>query len=288
MQKDNWDDLRFVLAVADTGSVGAAARALGVNHATVLRRVAAFEATHGGTVLTRGPSGYEVLPERLPVIEAARLAAAALDQVSGLMRGSPGAERPVRITSTDSLCTTLLPPILAAIMERPDAPRLELRCTNAHRNLGRLEADITVRPTTALPGDLVGIPAGQLDFAIYHARDAKPGYEVWLGLGGPLMGSEAGTWIARARPEIRPVLTADSFMALAALAAKGGGRTILPTFVGDRAPELVRDSAYGVIGAAPLWVASHVQLADAPRLTELRRDLADGLIAAQTAPKDRA
>ena len=37
-----WDDLRYVLAVAESGSLAAAARALGVNHTTVLRRVTGF------------------------------------------------------------------------------------------------------------------------------------------------------------------------------------------------------------------------------------------------------
>ena len=46
MHSENWDDLRFVLAVAETGTVSGAARLLGVNHATVLRRVAAFETRH--------------------------------------------------------------------------------------------------------------------------------------------------------------------------------------------------------------------------------------------------
>ena len=47
---NNWDDIRFVLAVAETGSLNAAAQLLGVTHATVLRRVAAFEARHGKTI----------------------------------------------------------------------------------------------------------------------------------------------------------------------------------------------------------------------------------------------
>ena len=51
MHKLNWDDLRYVLAVADTGSVNAAAKVLGVNHATVLRRIASFEETCGDQFL---------------------------------------------------------------------------------------------------------------------------------------------------------------------------------------------------------------------------------------------
>ena len=46
MTRANWDDLRYVLAVVEEGSVSAAARVLGVNHATVLRRIAAVIRAH--------------------------------------------------------------------------------------------------------------------------------------------------------------------------------------------------------------------------------------------------
>jgi len=39
----DWDDVRYFLAVARGGSVRAAAERLGVNHSTVLRRIAQFE-----------------------------------------------------------------------------------------------------------------------------------------------------------------------------------------------------------------------------------------------------
>jgi DNA-binding transcriptional LysR family regulator len=39
----DWDDLRYFMALADNGSLAAAARKLGVEHATVARRVAALE-----------------------------------------------------------------------------------------------------------------------------------------------------------------------------------------------------------------------------------------------------
>ncbi|MBS0563422.1 MAG: LysR family transcriptional regulator, partial [Proteobacteria bacterium] len=68
----NWDDLRFVLAVIQEGSVSAAARVIGVNHATVLRRVAAFEAAHGLALFDKTARGYRIPPDRAQVIEAAR------------------------------------------------------------------------------------------------------------------------------------------------------------------------------------------------------------------------
>ena len=63
MHNENWDDLRYVLAVVDSGSVLQAAKYLGVNHATVLRRVTAFEEQHGLSLFERTPQGYRLLPD---------------------------------------------------------------------------------------------------------------------------------------------------------------------------------------------------------------------------------
>src|SRR3712207_9537341 len=55
----DWEDLRVLVAVAEEGSLAAAARALGVNHTTVLRRVNALEARAGGAPLERPPPRLE-------------------------------------------------------------------------------------------------------------------------------------------------------------------------------------------------------------------------------------
>ncbi len=54
----DWDDLRYFLAVAKTGSLSGAARRLGVNHSTVFRRIGAFETQLGVRLFERLPSGY--------------------------------------------------------------------------------------------------------------------------------------------------------------------------------------------------------------------------------------
>jgi DNA-binding transcriptional LysR family regulator len=40
---DHWDELRMFLAVAEDGTVRAAADALGVNHATIIRGIGRLE-----------------------------------------------------------------------------------------------------------------------------------------------------------------------------------------------------------------------------------------------------
>ena len=57
LSSSNWDDLRFLLAVARHGSLSAAARVLGVNHSTVLRRVTALEPAMGARLCDKMPGG---------------------------------------------------------------------------------------------------------------------------------------------------------------------------------------------------------------------------------------
>src|SRR5215211_9374586 len=68
----DWEDLRFVLAVADASSLAAAARALGVNHTTVLRRVNAFEERLGLRLFERLPTGYVLTAGGEELIAAAQ------------------------------------------------------------------------------------------------------------------------------------------------------------------------------------------------------------------------
>lgn len=279
MHRTNWDDLRFVLAVAEEGSVSAASRRLGVNHATVLRRIAAFEDQHGAAIFDRDARGYVVRPDKLRVIDAARTAGLAMEQVQRLVRGN--ALQPIErlcITSTDTFCQVILPPLLAAVAEgfKP-AFEVDLISANHHLDLARLRADITVRPAFELPDELTGLRAGDLGFAAY-APAAVPRPETWLGLSGAIARSGAAAWMADELDASSIRGAADSFPVLRELTAEGAGIGILPCCLGDRDARLMRlDDAMPHM-SVPIWVASHVELAPVPRLEKLRARLADVLI----------
>ncbi len=59
----NWDDVRLFLAVARTGQILAASRRLGINHATVGRRVTALEEALRTRLLVRRTNGCELTAE---------------------------------------------------------------------------------------------------------------------------------------------------------------------------------------------------------------------------------
>lgn len=277
MHRLNWDDLQYVLAVADAQSVAGAARELGVNHATVLRRIAAFEESVGTVVFDRTPRGYALRPDRLRLIAAAREVGQAVTSVCNL---ADGLDAPLgghaRVTSTDTLCQTVLPEILAELCGKTAELQLSLISTNSHLNLSRLEAELTVRPARDLPEGLVGESPVSMQFAAY----ALPGCTDlgWLGFDGPMRRSTAWAWLEPQLDKGKIVASGDSFLVLRELVARGLGKALLPVFVGRNDPRLERiDIDLPGNLATPIWVACHEDLADVPRLMRIRRLLYEAL-----------
>lgn len=280
MHRPNWDDYRFVLAVARSGSVSGAARELGVNHATVLRRVAGIEARLGVELFDKSVRGYEIAPEKLRLIEAAREVEAAVGAVERLARaGEAPLAGVIRLTSTDTFCHAVLPDIVARLTKQADDLSFELLCTNAHLDLSRMHADVTVRPTFKLPDDLHGEVAAQLGVGCY-AADGVP-EDHWVGLSGMIARAHfAQKFMEAMEPKhIKITAAADSFLTLRAMAEAGLGRVILPCVLGDSSPHLHRIEAPLEVAPIPIFVASHADLADAPRLRLARRRIAGALAA---------
>ena len=276
--KENWDDLRYVLAVAESGSVSSAARVLGVNHATVLRRIAAFEDRHGVELFDKSSRGYSVQIDRLRVIDAAREVETAFLAVDRIIKGAQAPLRGiVRVTSTDRFCTVILPEMLTRWHGQEGELRIELLSTNAHLDLSRLHADVAVRPAVQLADDLSGEVAARLAFDVYARPDAPT--DRWLGLSGSLDRSLVASWLTANVPAEALAGAADSFVTLRELAAAGMGQAVLPCILGDEDPRLELRSGILPETAVDIWVASHVDLTDVPRIRAVRRLLIEGLAA---------
>ena len=78
----NIQQLRYLIAVSDSGSVSAASRSLGVTQPVVSRSIHAFEAEHGVTVFERVGTRLVVKEAGQVVVDAARTALAAFDAVA--------------------------------------------------------------------------------------------------------------------------------------------------------------------------------------------------------------
>ena len=269
MHEPNWEDLRYVLAVADTGSVAAAAKSLSVAHTTVLRRIASFEADSGARLFERTARGYRIVPDRAKSFEALRTAGTAIEAARAEIDASVVAPGEIlRVTSTDMLCATFLPSVLQAM--RRDNPGLQvaLLSSNAYLDLAHGHADLTLRPALDLPADLLGDCVAHLGMSVYGTPGAP---EEWLGVTGPLTRSVAGQWLRDKCAA--PATVTDSFVVLAELLATGAGRSILPCLLGDADPRLHRLSGDAPILRVPLWVAGHRDLGDSRRIRRFRKAL---------------
>ena len=101
MQHINWDNLRYVLMVANKGSIAAAARELEVNRSTVLRRINAFQQDLNCRIFDRGDAGYGLTPEAEKMIDAAREVESTLFDMQR--------QSPVTNSSSKASCALLLP-----------------------------------------------------------------------------------------------------------------------------------------------------------------------------------
>lgn len=276
MHRPNWDDLRFVLAVAETGSVSKAARRLGVNHATVLRRVADFEQRHGAAVFHKTTQGYRVLADKQDVIKAAKVAEGAMTTVGQLAGGHTGELRgKSRITSTDTFCQVILPKIISDLQQQAKGLFIEVISSNPHIDLSMHQVDLAIRPALSLPEGLEGDVVADLGFAVYTSG---PATQEWLGLSGPLARSIGGRWMAEHITADKIVAASDSFFVLRELAATGCGQAILPCFLGDRDPRLHRAETSAPHFKVPIWVANHIDQSTSQRTRVLRSSFTEALV----------
>lgn len=288
MTRIDWDDLRYVLAVAAEGSLAGAARALGVNHTTVLRRVGAFEARLGLRLFERLPAGYVLTAGGEELIDAARR----IDEtVAGLERKLMGRDLQltgsVRVTTTDSLAASLLPDILAAFRAAHPGISIELAVSNMMFNLTRRDADVAIRPSLDAPEALIGRRVSALAFAVYaspaflgtsHIEPEDFKRYTWVAPDDSLADTSILRWMRTALPDAEVALQADSLLALCHAAAAGLGLAALPCYLGDTSPGLLRVSPPIEEMATALWLLTHADLRRTARVRAFMGFAADAFM----------
>ena len=270
-----WDDLRYILAVASAGSLAGAARKLGVNHTTVLRRVGAFETRLSLRLFERMPTGY------VPTVGGEELVAAARqidDTVTSLERKLAGQDLrlsgAIRVTSTDSLMVSILPEILAEFRAAHPGIEIEVALSNVMLNLTRREADIAIRPAKDPPETLVGRRIAKIAFAIYGSSqylsrrrktDDLAGHQ-WVGPDDSLADTSVARWMRSELPESEVVLRADSLLGMREAARVGLGLAALPCYLGDTSPGLVCVHRPIAAMQTMLWILTHEDLRRTARI----------------------
>ncbi|WP_423200660.1 LysR family transcriptional regulator (plasmid) [Cupriavidus sp. H19C3] len=169
----NWDDTRIFLALQRTGTLRSAARAAGVDQATVGRRVAALEHALGATLFLRTSEGYVLTPAGESALQSAEKMEKFADD---LVRQAHGTDTrlagEVKVTTTDTLALEFVIPSIARLhAEHPDV-RVILNTSTQLLNLSRREADIAIRNQKPENPDLVARRLARWPVGLY----ASPSY----------------------------------------------------------------------------------------------------------------
>ncbi len=256
----DWNDVRFFLAAARTGSLAGAARALGVEHSTVGRRLRAFEQTLGGSLVLRKPDGLVLtaLGERVAA------AAEKVDrEVLALFDAALSEQPHVRLALPSGFTG-----IFTRRIERLRAshPGLVLELVSSARtvDLQKGEADLAVRVGPIADADLVARRIGNVGWSLY----AAPGYlreHRWadntvdlrghkvIGYDPLLSTTPPGHWIEANVAGADVVLRSREMMDMAGAAEAGVGIALLPCFLGDSTSGLSRLTP-DVIVSRDVWI----------------------------------
>jgi len=289
---EDWNDFRLVLAVQRAGMLTAAAKAMGIDHSTAFRRLNALEARIGVRLFERLPGGiYQ------PTAAGERMAAAAErmeDEALILDRDLVGQDHRlsgrVRVTSSETLAFARLTQHLAAFRQVHPGIEVELVIDNRVLSLSRREADIALRPIRPKEGDLWGRKLADVVWAVYGAPallDERGGPLSSLNelSEGPLLGWEetaagiqAADWLAQSAPSAAFVYRTNSLVNQLTAAKAGIGLALLPCYLGDREPDLVRALMAPISDlAGELWIVTHADLKGTARVRAFFDVVGDGL-----------
>lgn len=267
----SWDDFRYFLAVVNHGSFSVAAKALGVNHSTVSRRIQALEERHGVRLLERTRSGYHTTEAGASIVEVLEEANEQLLKASRVLLGQDARlEGKIKLTMPHDLFESLMVAPIREFRDQNPAIQLELSVTPGLRNLANREADIAVRFTPSPPDYLVGKCITRLQHGIYVRKGLAIEDETPIILWGG--DTTMPSWASEHFTKPHFALRVDDLASMHAAVKAGIGVARLPCFFPDayRDPEVVRLRIEQSRSDWGVWLLSHVDLRHTARINHCK------------------
>lgn len=167
----DWSLVQAFLAVAETGSLSAAARLLGTSQPTLGRQIKQIEQQLGAELFHRQPRGLALTDIGAALVQPASVMRDAVQRIALTAAGQQASlAGTVRITASVSTSALHLPPIIAGIRKLEPQIAIELVPSDDSRNLLYREADIAVRMYRPTQLDLVTQHIGDIELAVFAAK----------------------------------------------------------------------------------------------------------------------
>lgn len=286
----DWNDARFFVAVADSGSTLAAGRALRVSQTTVARRIAALEEALGIALFDKRRAGYALTDAGAALLTEARAiqgSAAALADAADAHRRADGGM--VRLTAEESFAVNILPNMLRDLHDLHPGLMIELDASEDVRDLEAGAADVAIRVVKKLSGGgLVGRRVGQDLWTLYCSRayaetHGAPrnrrelaGHALISG-GGGHVGPYYTNWLRENGLEGAVAMQHGTVTGLFAAVRSGLGLAALPCSIAEMDDNLVRCLPPGAGSTREIWLVTHERQRHAPRVRAVLDFLGDRL-----------
>ncbi len=274
----NWDDYRYFLAVVRSGKLIAAGQQLGVDHATVSRRIKALEATLGINLFDRSPQGYSPTDEGLNLVAIAEAmesgAIAAQTRIGGLDDTISGV---VRIGTSEGIATSILSECASDLCK--SHPELELQIVTVPRtfSLSKREADIAIAISKPTSGRLKFRKISDYTLHLYATQGYLDKYpeirriedlkEVHgIGYVPDLIYDKELDCISELGDNFHPNFTSNSVNVQLEATLAGGGVCILHDFMAQDHQELIKVLPDQVSFTRTFWYIVHEDYAKSRRI----------------------
>ncbi len=289
MNNLDWNQLKAFLETAETGSLSAAARKLGLTQPTLSRQVAAIEQVMGVTLFERVGKSMALTPTGLDLLEHARAMGAAAEALSLAATGSSQAVRGVvSVSATDVVASVLLPPLVKKLHDQEPGITIDVIPSNALSDLLRREADIAIRHVKPEQPDLIARLVREATAHFYaseswvnahgHPRSAEDAARLSF-VGSDRSGQYLGYLRMHGLPlsEANFSCYADHSVAHWALVRQGMGIGVMMEEIALATPGMVRvlDDLPPV--RFPIWLVTHRELRTSKRIRMVFDALAQGL-----------
>jgi len=280
MNQPDWDHLRYFLALHDAGTLSGAARAAGVEHTTVARRIDALEAALAVKLFDRFPKGWSLTAAGKALVPHARMMEESLHSLMLAASGAAQLNGKVRVSAPPALAAYLLAPRLKPALMRLPGIELDLRGESRETDLMRRESDIALRFRRPEAPGLVVRALTTVAYRLYASADylAARMPEQWefAGYDELMQDTPQQQWLEKIRDGRRYCLRSNDLGALYQATLAGCGVAVLPEYLATmQHGGLVAIDTPACPVRRKLWIVMHEDVRRAAPV----RAVADELIA---------
>ncbi len=282
-----WDNLRFFLAVARSGSLTGATEKLRSSASTVSRRIELLEQNLDLKLFSHHQTGYQLTDEGKVLFEnAERVEEAVMSLEQDAMAQHTDISGTVRLATAENIANFMITPALPSLLEKHPGIVLEMVPGISSINLTKREADIALRMRRPQQGNVVVRKLGVLGYALYGSQsylnkreagenEGQYDQDDFVTFSEEYAHLPASQWIESVLSGRPPAMITSSLYGQVAAASAGIGLAVLPCFLGDRDPTLQRVSSPIESTQQEIWLVIHRDLRNSSRVRVVADFLTD-------------